>query len=98
MFRVRNSLCCAEWRGGVKEILPQIDIIIVETSLITTLKGEAPEFAAVCGFLKEQGFVLFDIVGIIRRPLDDALAQVDAVFVPEHSCLRCDKRCSAVKL
>lgn len=80
------------------EMLAQIEVIVVETSLIATLKGEAPEFAAVCGFLNKQGFVLFDIVGMIRRPLDDALAQVDAVFVPEHSRLRRDKRWSAVKL
>ena len=80
------------------DILAQIEVIVVETSLIATLKGEAPEFAAVCGFLNQQGFVLFDIVGIMRRPLDDALAQVDAVFVPGHSRLRRDKRWSAVKI
>ena len=39
-------------------MLAQIEVIVVETSLIATLKGEALEFVAVCGFLNKQGFVL----------------------------------------
>ena len=91
-LNVLRGMAATSGGGGM---LPKIDIIIVETSLIATLKGEAPEFAAVCRFLNDEGFVLFDIVGAIRRPLDNALAQVDAVFVPENSRLRRDKRWSA---
>ena len=35
-------------------------------------------------FLSEHGFVLADIVGLRRRPLDDATAQLDLLFVPKR--------------
>jgi hypothetical protein len=38
--------------------------------------------------MNDAGFVLFDIVAVNRRPLDLALAQMDAVFVPKTSPLR----------
>lgn len=56
----------------------------METALIATLEG-SPEFAQVVALMKSSGFVLFDLTGVIRRPLDEAAAQVDAVFVPEES-------------
>jgi hypothetical protein len=45
--------------------------------------------------MNDAGFVLFDIVAVNRRPLDLALAQMDAVFVPETSPLRRDHRWAA---
>lgn len=68
------------------------DVFIIETSLIATLQGGAPEFAEILLAMKKRGFALYDIVGITRRPLDRAMAQVDAVFVPEMSPLRSDQR------
>jgi hypothetical protein len=38
--------------------------------------------------MNDAGFVLFDIVAVNRSPLDLALAQMDAVFVPKTSRLR----------
>ncbi|MEN3793297.1 hypothetical protein [Fulvimarina sp. MAC3] len=43
-------------------------------------------------FMEEQGFVIYDISGMTRRPLDKTLAQVDVVFVREESALRTDRR------
>jgi hypothetical protein len=71
------------------------DVFIIETSLIATLKGDAPEFADIVLAMKERGFSLYDIIGITRRPLDRAMAQVDAVFVPEMSPMRSDRRWSS---
>jgi FkbM family methyltransferase len=76
---------------GMGDRLKDLDCIIVETSLIATLH-DGPEFADVVALMKASGFVLFDITGILRRPLDQALAQIDAVFVPENSRLRSDHR------
>jgi FkbM family methyltransferase len=76
---------------GMGERLKEIDCLIVETSLIATVH-DGPEFAEVAGFMNNAGFVLFDIVAVNRRPLDLALAQMDAVFVPETSPLRRDHR------
>lgn len=77
---------------GMESSLKNIDYIICETSLIATLSGNAPEFSDIVFFLKQKGFSLYDFVGMTRRPLDRALAQVDAVFVPDESPLRSDRR------
>jgi len=76
---------------GFGETLKQVDVFDVETALISTIHG-ASEFAAIVEFFGSNGFCLYDIVGFIRRPLDGALAYVDAVFVPESSLLRENKR------
>lgn len=41
--------------------------------------------------LKHHGFVLYDIIDFLYRPLDQALWQVDLAFVPESSPLRKSK-------
>lgn len=79
---------------GMGNRLNLIDFLIVETSLIATLKDPVPEFADVVCFLEKEGLVLYDFIGMTRRPLDQALAQVDAVFVQKSSPLRADRRWS----
>jgi FkbM family methyltransferase len=79
---------------GLGSRLKDLDVAIVETSLIATVDN-GPEFADVVTFMRASNFVLFDITGITRRPLDQALAQIDAVFVPAESSLRRDHRWSA---
>ena len=76
---------------GMGQRMKEIDCFVIETSLIATLH-DGPEFTDVCSFMASSGFSLFDIIGILRRPLDDALAGVDAVFVPTNSPLRVDRR------
>ena len=44
------------------------------------------------GWLAERGWVAFDICGLTRRPLDDALWQADMLFAPGTSELRRDKK------
>jgi len=39
-------------------------------------------------FMKEQGFVLYDICPLIKRPYDKALYQSDFLFIKEKSTLR----------
>jgi hypothetical protein len=43
------------------------------------------------GWLFQRGFVAYDICGLTRRPLDDALWQADMVFVRQDDVLRADK-------
>jgi FkbM family methyltransferase len=71
-----------------------IDAFVVETSTIATVKGGA-EMAEIVGFMREAGFVVADIVGMKRRPLDGATAQFDLLFVPDASPLRADRRWAA---
>ena len=79
---------------GMGSRLKDLDVVIVETSLIATLKN-GPEFADVVALMNASNLVLFDITGVTRRPLDQALAQIDAVFVPSDSPLRRDHRWTA---
>ncbi|MEH1792137.1 hypothetical protein [Nostoc sp.] len=41
------------------------------------------------------GLLAYDICGLTRRPLDQALWQADLIFVPRNSPLISDKRWTA---
>jgi FkbM family methyltransferase len=77
--------------AGMTGRVADIDAFVVETSTIPTVKGGA-EVHDVVRFMHEHGFVVADIVGMKRRPLDGATAQFDMMFVPENSPLRADRR------
>ncbi|HYD05347.1 MAG TPA: FkbM family methyltransferase [Reyranella sp.] len=76
---------------GMTGRLAELDAVIVETSTIATVKGGA-EVADVVGFMRQHGFVVADVLGLKRRPLDSATAQLDLLFVPDRSTLRADRR------
>src|SRR5262252_2331730 len=80
--------------GGMTGRLQDIDALIVETSTIATVKGGA-EVEGVVSFLGKQGFALADVVGLRRRPLDRATAQLDLLFVPKEAAPRHDRRWAA---
>jgi FkbM family methyltransferase len=80
--------------SGMTDGLAALDAVIVETSTIATVKGGA-EVGDVVDFMREHGFVVADVIGLKRRPLDGATAQLDLLFVPEDSSLRADRRWSA---
>jgi hypothetical protein len=61
-------------------VLEATEVIVAEVSLFEFFVG-GPVFADVVGALKDKGFALYDIYGGHLRPLDGALAQIDAVFV-----------------
>jgi hypothetical protein len=77
----------------MKGSIDQIDIFIVEVSVIATVIG-GPEAAQVIALLDGMGFRIYDIISLRRRPLDAALAQIDLVFVRDESPLRSDRRWS----
>jgi hypothetical protein len=94
----RPSLCKIDAQGAELEILigmgnhlREIDTFIVEVNLIPFILG-GPELYDVMSLMHESGYALFDIIGIHRRPHDQALGQLDAVFVPYSSSLRQDLR------
>lgn len=76
---------------GMGQAIDRIDVFILEIGLLATI-ADAPEAFDVIAFLNHQGFVMFDILGLERRPLDDALAQMDVLFVKRESTLRADRR------
>jgi FkbM family methyltransferase len=74
--------------------MASIDAVIVETSTISSVKGGA-EVHDVVRFMHDHGFVVADVVGMTRRPLDGATAQLDLLFLPDqHSPVRRDRRWS----
>ena len=72
---------------GSKRILKNIDIIIVETNFIEVYDGSIL-FFELMSLLNEFDFVVYDITEIHRRGLDNALFQIDFLFVKKDSELR----------
>jgi FkbM family methyltransferase len=68
---------------GMANRMASIDVFIVETSTIATVKGGA-EVHDVIDFMRKHGFVVADVVGMARRTLDNATAQLDLMFLPEE--------------
>jgi len=95
---VRPALCKIDVQGaemrvlaGMSARLADIDALIVETSTISTVK-DGGEVEGVVSFLGQHGFAMADILGLRRRPLDNATAQLDLLFVPKEAALRQDRR------
>ena len=76
---------------GMGQRITEFDIFVVECNM-ASLYENGPEFRDVMQLFDHNGFVLYDLVGGVRRPCDDALHQIDAVFVPSDSALRATRR------
>ena len=68
--------------AGADRILEDTEYVLLEVSLFGFFV-DGPQFYDVVSFMKDRGFVAYDIIGHNYRPLDGALAQVDMVFVKE---------------
>lgn len=73
---------------GATKLFGQTEVFVLEVSLYHSLGSEQPVASDVIKFMAERDYVLFDIIGTYRRPVDHALEQVDMVFVPKDSSLR----------
>ncbi len=80
---------------GAESILPSVQLIVMETSLYEFEAGQ-PLIADVFEFMRRHDFVLYDVPGFARRPLDGALGQLDLAFVPRESHLRQDHKWTAL--
>jgi FkbM family methyltransferase len=72
---------------GATNTLQSTEVVLLEASLFDLYEG-APDVTAVIRRLDDLGFVLYDVFGGDRRPLDGALAQVDLVFSRRDGTLR----------
>jgi FkbM family methyltransferase len=79
---------------GAERTLPQIQAILAEVSLLD-IHQNVPLIAELLTWLNDRDWVAYDICGLTRRPLDNALWQTDMIFVPRDSPLRLDKRWGA---
>lgn len=74
-------------KGGV-ETLKQCDVVIVEASLFRFWGQHQPDFYDIVHFMKQNEFVLYDLLDGLLRPADAALGQIDLVFVKEDGFFR----------
>jgi FkbM family methyltransferase len=72
---------------GANAILKDTEVVILEVSFFRFAQG-APEFYEVVDYMKNKGFVVYDIFGGHNRPLDGAKAQTDIAFVKENGRFR----------
>jgi len=77
--------------AGASECLKHAKAVLLEVSFLPFEK-DMPLIADVLWFMKNKGFVAYDVLGLWHRPLDGAMAQGDILFVPEQSPLRADRR------
>lgn len=76
---------------GSRQTLLDCELVLLEVSLFEFMKG-APQFGDVIIYMKDHGFVVYDIYDGARRPLDGALGQLDLAFVKEQGIFRLDHR------
>ena len=79
-------------KGGTKT-LTAAEFVLLEVSFLDIYKN-SPLVADVMTYMQQQGFVLYDICTLMKRPLDGALYQSDFLFSKEKSRFRSDKRWS----
>jgi FkbM family methyltransferase len=75
---------------GAARSLAGMQAILAEVNLIDIHRG-APVLAELVQWLDQRGWAAYDICGLTRRPLDNALWQADMIFVPRNSPLRLSK-------
>ena len=73
-------------RGG-QHVLRETQAVILEVSFIEFFDGGSLAHEVIAE-MSNRGFVVYDILDLIDRPLDGTLAQANVVFVPEASPTR----------
>lgn len=77
-------------KGGTNT-LPSAEAVLMEVNLLA-LHDHAPLFHQSAEYMARNGFQVYDICGLIRRPFDGALWQADVIFVRSSSALLASKR------
>ena len=72
---------------GAPQLLKRTDFILLEVSTLN-YNQNAPEFAEVVKFMKDIGYVLFDICDEHRILENQVLFQVDLIFAKESADIR----------
>jgi FkbM family methyltransferase len=74
-------------KGGVG-VLRNCELVIMEVSFFKFWGENHPEALEIFNFMNENGFVIYDILDGLFRPLDQALGQVDFVFVKKDGMFK----------
>jgi FkbM family methyltransferase len=76
---------------GLGGYLPAVDAIMLQLNFIEVFHGVTLAHEVI-DYLGGQGFVMYDVCDVHRRPLDQALWQMDCLFVQADSYLRENKK------
>lgn len=71
---------------GAEKTMAVAEAILLEVSLIELYRS-SPLLHDVVEFLALRNYVAYDICGLIRRPVDEALCQIDMLFVRRDSLI-----------
>jgi FkbM family methyltransferase len=72
---------------GATKLFGKTEVFILEVSLFQFHSG-MPIFFDVINFMNQRGYVVYDLLGFLRRPIDGALGQCDLCFVKNNGLLR----------
>lgn len=73
---------------GALNTLERCEIVIMEVSLFQFWGGHHPKPLEILQFMDDHGFVIYDFLDGLFRPLDNALGQLDIVFVKKDGMFR----------
>lgn len=76
---------------GAERLLASTKSVLLEVSLIQTNQG-APLLHDITEFMYGKGFVAYEILEFHRRPLDNALNQIDILYIYKDAEQLADKR------
>lgn len=79
---------------GADRALSSLSVVLTEVNLLD-IHQDVPLLDQLVAWLSARHWVVYDIAGLTRRPLDGALWQADLVFIPRASPWRADKRWGA---
>lgn len=79
---------------GAERTLSSLAAVLTEVNLLD-IHQDVPLLDQLVAWLSARDWVVYDVAGLTRRPLDQALWQADLVFVPRASPWRADKRWNA---
>lgn len=72
---------------GAQVMLSQCELVILEVSFFN-FRPDMPDIYEVIHYMKNKGFVIYEIFSGHNRPLDGARAQADIAFVKESGMFR----------
>jgi FkbM family methyltransferase len=75
---------------GMEKSLEKIDAALIEVSILSTTNS--PEAHEIINYMWDHGFVIADVLGVLRRPFDGQASQMDLLFIKDESEFRRDRR------
>lgn len=76
--------------AGARRLLEQTQAVMLEVAMYDSDRS-VPTAAEVIAFMTSRHFAWYDVAGIVRRPKDDALWQMDLLFLKADHALRSSK-------